>query len=313
MESAATTSYRYRPELTNAGLDASHAVTAVDEFGQPREGHIACERPLTIYLDKREIVTLMTLGSYPELLILGWLRNQRFVQDLTNIHAVQVDWETDSVAVTTRGGVKGLDEKLSKKTVTTGCGQGTVFGNLMDDFEKIRLPKISIKQSTLYSLLQALNEHNEVYRRAGAVHGCALCTPNEIQLFVEDVGRHNAVDAIAGHMWLQDMSGHDKVFYTTGRLTSEMVIKVAQMGIPLLLSRSGITQMGLELAQQVGVTLIARAKGKHFLVYNGAENISFDAMPEALGHSKSGHDSSANSPESSAQNSLQNSSQKKAR
>lgn len=278
----------YRPELTDAGLEASLAVTAVDEFGQTREGHIACERPLTIYLDKQEIVTLMTLGTHPELLILGWLRNQRFVQDLADIHAVQVDWETDSVAVTTRGGVKGLNEKLSKKTVTTGCGQGTVFGNLMDDFEKIRLPEISIKQSTLYSLLQALNEHNEVYRRAGAVHGCALCTPEKIQLFVEDVGRHNAVDALAGHMWLQDTAGHDKVFYTTGRLTSEMVIKVAQMGIPLLLSRSGITQMGLELAQQVGVTLIARAKGKHFLVYNGAENINFDAVPETIGHRKPG-------------------------
>ena len=288
MSTTSTASTPYRPDMTDAGLEASQAVTAVDEFGQPREGHIACERPLTIYLDKREIVTLMTLGTHPELLILGWLRNQRFIHNLADIHALQVDWETDSVAVTTRNGIEGLEKKLSKKTVTTGCGQGTVFGSLMDDIEKIRLPEISIKQSTLYSLLQALNEHNEIYRRAGAVHGCALCTPNEIQLFVEDVGRHNAVDAIAGHMWLQDMSGHDKVFYTTGRLTSEMVIKVAQMGIPLLLSRSGITQMGLDLARQVGVTLIARAKGKHFLVYNGAENISFDAVPETVDQRRKG-------------------------
>lgn len=278
MESAAIN--RYQPELTDAGLDAALPVTARDEFGQVREGYIASERPLTIYLDKREIVTLMTLGTHPELLVLGWLRNQRFVQDLRDILAVQVDWETDSVAVTTRKGVKGLDEKLSKKTVTTGCGQGTVFGNIMDDIEKIRLPDVPVKQSMIYELLNTLNRHNEVYRRAGAVHGCALCTANDIQLFVEDVGRHNAVDTIAGHMWLHDTAGIDKVFYTTGRLTSEMVIKIAQMGIPLLLSRSGITQMGLELAQKVGATLIARAKGRHFLVYSGMHNIIYDAIPD---------------------------------
>jgi FdhD protein len=270
----------HRPVMTHAGLAASTAVAAIDEFGAPRDGHIAAERALTVYLDKREIITLMTLGTQPELLVLGWLRNQRLIADIELIKAIQVDWETESAAITTVGGIDGLDSKLSRKTVTTGCGQGTVFGSLMDDLEKIQLPAVSIRQSMIYGLLQALNEYNEVYKRAGAVHGCALCQDTGILHFVEDVGRHNAVDAIAGSMWLNAMSGQDKIFYTTGRLTSEMVIKVAQMGIPILLSRSGVTQMGLELARKVGVTLIARAKGRHFLIYNGADLFVFDAVPE---------------------------------
>ena len=267
-------------ELTEAGLHAAEAVKATDEFGRVRDGHIAAERALTIYLDKREVVTLMTLGTRPELLVLGWLRNQRLLPGINHIKAIQVDWETESAAVTTYAGVEGLDRKLGRKTVTTGCGQGTVFGDLMDDLEKIALPQSQIQQSQIYGLLQTLQDHNEVYKRAGAVHGCALCQDTGMQLFVEDVGRHNAVDAIAGHMWLKGISGHDKLFYTTGRLTSEMIIKVAQMGIPVLLSRSGATHMGLELARKVGVTLIARARGQHFLVYNGVENIEFDAIPK---------------------------------
>ena len=274
-------------EMTNAGLDASKQVTAFDEYGNAREGHIAAERALTLFIDKREVVTLMTMGTQPELLVLGWLRNQRIVPAKEAIKAIQVDWETDSVAVTTFDGIDQLDTKLSKKTVTTGCGQGTVFGDLMDDLDSIQLPRITFSQSRIYDLLQALSHHNEIYRRAGAVHGCALCRNTDILCFIEDVGRHNAVDAIAGHMWLHDSSGHDKVFYTTGRLTSEMVIKVAQMGIPLLLSRSGVTQMGLELARKVGVTLIARAKGSHFLVYNGVEQIQFDAIPKSKPHHES--------------------------
>ncbi len=269
-----------RPSMTDAGLSASVEAVAIDEYGEVREGHVAAERALTLYLDKRELVTLMTLGTRPEMLVLGWLRNQRLVTGIEQIKAIQVDWETDSAVVTSYDGVEGIAEKTARKTVTTGCGQGTVYGDLMDDLEKIRLPRRSIRQSEIYSLLQMLNEHNQVYQRAGAVHGCALCSETGIHLFIEDVGRHNAVDAIAGHMWLEGTEGADKIFYTTGRLTSEMVIKVAQMGIPILLSRSGITQMGLALAKQVGVTLIARAKGRHFLVYNGAESISFDAVPE---------------------------------
>ncbi len=272
---------RRLPKLTSAGLEATAAVTSYDEYNQAIEGSIAIERALTIYLDKREIVTLMTLGNHPELLILGWLRNQRLVEDIEAIKAIQVDWETESVAITTRTGVKDLDSRLSHKTVTTGCGQGTVFGNLMDEIDKLSLQQPVLRQSVIYYLLKALNDYNEVYKNAGAVHGCALCSEDlGIEQFIEDVGRHNAVDAIAGYMWLNDLGGSNKLFYTTGRLTSEMVIKVALMGIPVLLSRSGITRMGLDIARKVGVTLIARAKGRHFLVYHGREFIEFDAVPE---------------------------------
>ncbi len=279
---------RQLPFLSDEGLQATANVVARNEYGEPVDGAIAVERALTIYLDKQEIVTLMTLGNHPELLILGWLRNQRMIDDIEAIKAVQVDWETESVAIVTHAGVENLEEKLGRKTVTTGCGQGTVFGDLMADIDAIRLQAPRLKQSSIYALLQALNEYNEIYKNAGAVHGCALCSDaSGIELFIEDVGRHNAVDAIAGHMWLEDMDGSDKLFYTTGRLTSEMVIKVALMQIPVLLSRSGITAMGLEIAQRVGVTLIARAKGRHFLVYHGGELIEYDAMPPAKPQSRS--------------------------
>ena len=274
------------PQLSNAGLEAAVAVDGVNEFGEVIQGHIAAERALTLYLNKREIVTLMTLGTQPELLVLGWLRNQRLIKNIEEVKAIQVDWETESVAITTYETVDGLDKKLSKKTVTTGCGQGTVYGDMMEGLSKIKLPEVSLKQSLIYELLANLNKHNEIYKQAGAVHGCALCRNTENLRFVEDVGRHNAVDAIAGYMWLHNIQGNDKIFYTTGRLTSEMVIKVAQMGIPVLLSRSGATQMGYEIAKQLGVVLISRAKGKHFLIYNGAEKIEFDAMPKQLTRQK---------------------------
>jgi len=273
---------RRLPELTDAGLKATANVVAHNEFGEPIEGAIAVERALTIYLDKREIMTLMTLGNHPELLILGWLRNQRMITDIEAIKAIQVDWETEAVAIVTHQGIDNLDAKLDRKTVTTGCGQGTVFGDLMEDIDDIALQQPVLRQSTIYALLKALNEYNEIYKNAGAVHGCALCSEAlGIEQFIEDVGRHNAVDAIAGHMWLHDLDGEGKLFYTTGRLTSEMVIKVALMGIPVLLSRSGITAMGLEIAQKVGVTLIARAKGRHFLVYHGGDLIEYDEIPPA--------------------------------
>jgi len=251
----------------------------MDEYGEQRAGHIAAERALTVYLDKREVLTLMTMGTAPELLVLGWLRNQRLLAGIDAVKAIQVDWETESAAVTTYTGIKNLDKKMEHKTVTTGCGQGTVFGSLMDDIDKIHLSREPISQALIYKLLHNLNTYNEVYKRAGGVHGCALCQADQILYFVEDVGRHNAVDTIAGYMWLHGITGDNKIFYTTGRLTSEMVIKVAQMGIPILLSRSGVTQMGLDLARKVGVTLIARAKGNHFMVYNGAELIEYDAVP----------------------------------
>lgn len=270
---------RYRPVLSDAGLSPTHAVSATDEYGQTRETHIAGERPLTLYVDKREIVTLMTLGNRPEALALGYLRNQGFAEDIEDIKAVQVDWETESVVITTHRGIANLEQRMAKRTVTTGCGQGTVFGNLMDKLEKVRLPRVQLRQSEIYRLLNNLNAYNQVYKQAGAVHGCALCRDAEILMFVEDVGRHNAADAIAGYMWLEGMSGGDKLFYTTGRLTSEMVIKVAQMGVPVLLSRSGVTHMGLELARKLGVVMLARAKGRHFLVFNGAQDMVFDERP----------------------------------
>jgi FdhD protein len=265
--------------MTDAGRASCYAATALDEFGETRELELVGERALTVYVDKYEIVTLMTIGTHPELLTLGYLRNQGFIEDIADIRAVQVDWDTEAVAVTTGLTEHAFLEKLGSRTVTTGCGQGTVFGRLMDQLREIKVPETRIRQSDIYGVFDALRDYNEVYKRAGAVHGCALCQDGRIEIFVEDVGRHNAVDAIAGYMWLNGIAGGDKVFYTTGRLTSEMVIKVTQMGIPVLLSRSGATQMGLELARQAGVTLVARAKGKHFLVLNGGERIEFDAVP----------------------------------
>ncbi len=271
-----------KPEIlmTDAGLASSVPATAYDEYGHRRELSLAAERALTIYLDKQEIVTLMTIGTHPELLTLGYLRNQNLVTNLDSIAAVQVDWEVEAVAVTTTSpNLLQMTEKLSHRTVTTGCGQGTVFGRLQEELEQIQLNPVPVKQSTLYALLANLRHYNEVYKQAGAVHGCALCQAGEILFFCEDVGRHNAVDAIAGYMWLEEIKGHDKIFYTTGRLTSEMVIKAAQMGIPVILSRSGTTQMGLEMARKTGITLISRAKGRHFLVLNGMENLIYDAPP----------------------------------
>lgn len=273
---------RYRPELSQAGLAPTHPINATDEFNEIRTVHVAGESPLTLYVDNKEIVTLMTLGTHPEALALGYLRTQRFIENIDQIKSVQVDWRTESVRIVTWNGVDGWDEKLKKRTVTTGCGQGTVFSCTLDKLYTVKLPKVSIKQSDIYRLLDNIRHYNEIYKKAGAVHGCGLCQDTEIRMFVEDVGRHNAADAIAGYMWLDHLRGGDKIFYTTGRLTSEIVMKVTQMEIPVLLSRSGATHMGLELAQELGVTMIARAKGKHFLVYHGAENIEFDAQPQRL-------------------------------
>ncbi|HEB76935.1 MAG TPA: sulfurtransferase FdhD [Methylothermaceae bacterium] len=268
-------------QLSDSGLAAATPVTAYDEHGRPVEKAIAAEHPLTVYLDKYEIVTLMTLGTQPELLTLGYLRNQGLVDDIAEIRAVQVDWEVAAAAVVT---CSGTDPErltvLGQRTVTTGCGQGTVYGRLQERLRQIHLTPPPVRQSAIYRLLANLKAYNEVYKQAGAVHGCALCSAEgEILFFCEDVGRHNAVDAIAGYMWLHGIEGGDKIFYTTGRLTSEMSIKAAQMGIPVLLSRSGVTQMGLEMARRAGITMIARARGHHFLVYCGRENLIYDAPP----------------------------------
>lgn len=260
----------HRPKLTNAGRPLTFEVEAVNERGERLPTPIAGEHPLTLYLDKRELLTLMTLGQAPEALAIGYLRNQRLVSSIEEIAAVQVDWETDSVAITTRKGVKGLRERLRKRTVTTGCGQGTVFGDLMEEIDSIRLrDDVRLEEDTLYALLDAVRRHETVYKNAGAVHGCALAEGGDILYFVEDVGRHNAVDAIAGLMWLDGVDGSNKIFYTTGRLTSEMVIKAAQMEIPFLVSRSGLTEMGHEIASRVGITMLGRAVGKHYLLFTG--------------------------------------------
>jgi FdhD protein len=274
----------HRPLLTDAARPATFEVEALNEKGEALPTPIAGEHPLTLYVDKREIVTLMTLGQAPEALAIGYLRNQRLVRSIEEIAAVQVDWETDSVAVTTRKGVKGLGAKMRKRTVTTGCGQGTVFGDLMEEIESITLrDDVRLAEDTLYALLDAVRRHETIYKAAGAVHGCALATnapgASEILTFVEDVGRHNAVDAIAGQMWLGGIDGSDKIFYTTGRLTSEMVIKCAQMQIPFLVSRSGLTQMGWTIATKIGITMLGRAVNKHYLLFTGRHRFVKTSMP----------------------------------
>ncbi|WP_154140076.1 formate dehydrogenase accessory sulfurtransferase FdhD [Photobacterium damselae] len=267
---------------TNSSVKQTFTVDIMDEYGDMQTKEIACEHPLTVYLNWIEIVTLMTLGERPSALVLGYLKNQGFIEDINAIESVIIDWDTNSAAVITKENTDGVSKTLEKKTVTSGCGQGTMYGNVMKKLEGVTLPQPQISQVKLYQLLEALTHHNETYKAAGAVHGCAVCKETEILSFVEDVGRHNAVDTLAGEMWLKGETGNDKIFYTTGRLTSEMVIKVAQMGIPVLLSRSGATQMGYELAQKLGITMIARAKGHRFQVYSGMDNLILDVKGNAM-------------------------------
>jgi FdhD protein len=272
----------HRLKLTHASKPLTFEVEAINERGEAVPTPIAGEHPLTLYVDKREIVTLMTLGQAPEALAIGYLRNQRLVQSIEDLAAVQVDWETESVAITTRKPLVGLDARMTKRTVTTGCGQGTVFGDLMEEIDSIKLnDDVTLTEDALHALLDAVRRHEAIYKEAGAVHGCALAEnpagPSaagpKILYFIEDVGRHNAVDAIAGQMWLDGVDGADKIFYTTGRLTSEMVIKCAQMRIPFLVSRSGLTQMGHSIAQKVGITMLGRASGRHYLAFTGKERL----------------------------------------
>jgi FdhD protein len=279
----------HRPLLTRAAKPLTYEVEAINERGEAVLQPIAGEHPLTLYVDKREIVTLMTLGQAPEALAIGYLRNQRLANSIDDIAAVQVDWETDSVAVTTRKKLKGLADKMKKRTVTTGCGQGTVFGDLMDEIDSVKLrDDVTLTEDALHALLDAVRHRETVYKSAGAVHGCALIgnaaadagSEVEILYFIEDVGRHNAVDAIAGQMWLDGVDGSDKVFYTTGRLTSEMVIKAAQMQMPFLVSRSGLTKMGHEIATRLGITMIGRAAGgKHYLLFTGRHRFRKTVAP----------------------------------
>jgi FdhD protein len=284
-----------RPSVTRSSRPLTFDVEATNERGEMVPTAIAGENPLTLYVDKREIVTLMTLGQAPEALAIGYLRNQRLVKSIAEIAAVQVDWETASVAVTTRKAAgaesraraKGMTDKMKKRTVTTGCGQGTVFGDLMAEIDQVKLrDDVRLSEETLYALMAEVRQHETIYKTAGAVHGCALATneggASRILVFVEDVGRHNAVDAIAGQMWLDDIDGSDKIFYTTGRLTSEMVIKAAQMSIPFLVSRSGLTQMGHAIALRTGITMLGRAIGRHYLLFTGNERFQRSVSPTLL-------------------------------
>lgn len=266
--------------MSNASVPVVHEVEIIDELGRRKRTFIPGERSLTIYLDKREVVTLMTLGSAPEALVLGYLRNQRLVESPEDIESIQVDWETDSAAVKTRRSTVDIEAITSKRVVTTGCGQGTMFGGLMEDMAQIRLPEgPKLHQAAIVDLLEQIRAHETIYKKAGSVHACAVFerAGEKVQLLhlIEDVGRHNAVDSISGLMWLANRQGDDLIFFTTGRLTSEMVIKGAQMGIPFLLTRSGVTQMGLELARKTHLTLLSRCSGKHFEIYNAPERVVF--------------------------------------
>jgi len=279
---------RLRPETTHAARPPTFDVEAINERGEMVPTAIAGEHALTLYVDKREIVTLMTMGQAPEALTVGYLRNQRLVRSVDEIAAVQVDWETDSAAVTTRKASRSADkhmrDRMKKRTVTTGCGQGTMFGDLMEEIDLVKLREdLTLHEETLYALLEQIRQRETIYKTAGAVHGCALATnergASRIITFVEDVGRHNAVDTIAGQMWLDDIDGADKIFYTTGRLTSEMVIKATQMQIPFLVSRSGLTQMGYEIATRTGITMLGRTTGRHYLLFTGGHRFKKNIAP----------------------------------
>jgi FdhD protein len=268
----------FLPLITRATRALTAVISTVNEDGESLLIAIAGEHPLTIYLDRREVVTLMTLGARPEALTLGYLRNQRLVKSFSEIASVRVDWDANSVAVTTRGGSDGAESMLRRPAAATACAQGSMFADWKRGFEAIRLPvDARLSQKQLLSLVEQVRQKQEVYKLAGAVHGCALARPQgdgvELLMFVEDVGRHNAVDTIAGQMWLDGLEGADKIVFTTARMTSEMVIKIAQVGVPFLVSRSGTTQMGWEVARQTGLTAIGRAKGRHYLIYAGSERV----------------------------------------
>lgn len=273
------------PTPDKAGLTTS--LTGLDAKGQPVTIPVVTERPLTIFLNRQEVVTAMTLGDQPEALAVGFLRNQNMLTADDEITAIDVDDELAVVVVRTARATN-YEDKLQKKIRTSGCAQGTLYGDIMDQFDEITLPKgPQVKASTLYQLSANINAIPSLYLKAGAIHGCALATDETPLLYLEDIGRHNAVDKIAGHMFLQAISGADKIFYTTGRLTTEMVIKTVLMGIPILVSRSGFTEAGVSLARQAGLTLVGRMRGARFTVLSGAERIIFDDIRDEVKQEKS--------------------------
>jgi FdhD protein len=272
------------PHLTQAQADLTRHIDVVNEHGVSEQVAIPAERALTVYVDKREIVTLMTLGAHPELLVLGYLRNQRLVGDVSEVESITVDWDAGEdgagvAAVKTRRGIADIAARTEKRVVTTGCGQGSVFGDLMAEIDTLALPDARLSQARLYAVLNAIRLQESTYKSAGSVHGCALFSAEQMQIFVEDVGRHNAIDTIAGWMWMNGVrSNADSIFYTTGRLTSEMVMKSAQMGVAVVVSRSGITQMGYDVATRLQLCTIGRATNKHFLCYTSPDRLQLDPV-----------------------------------
>jgi FdhD protein len=260
----------------------TESVAGLDQDGRDIETRVVVERPLTLFLNDQEIVTVMTVGDYPEELALGFLLNQNMLRRDDEVTGIDLDDELGVVVVRTARRTD-YEEKLKKKVRTSGCAQGTVFGDVMESFGSARLPEGGeLRTSWLYALSKAINTTPSLYLEAGAIHGCVLCREDRPLVYMEDVGRHNAVDKIAGHMWRNGVTPADKIFYTTGRLTSEMVIKTVQMGIPILVSRSGFTAWGVALARQANLTLVGRAKGKRFVALAGEERLRFDADPESV-------------------------------
>lgn len=266
--------FEIAPNIEDAAL--SVAVSGWDHLGQKVEVYVVTEKPLTVFLNRQEIVTLMTIGDYPDLLAAGYLLNQGMLRTGADISGIEHDPELETVVVRTSAPTN-FEEKLKKKVRTSGCAQGTVFGDLMDEIEGIALSKSArLRTSWLYALQKKINTAPSLYLKAGAIHGCVLCEEDKPLIYMEDVGRHNAVDKIAGVMALRGIPADDKIFYTTGRLTSEMVIKTVKMGIPILASRSGFTAWGVELAKRTGLTLIGRMRGKRFVVLAGEERVMYD-------------------------------------
>ena len=284
---AVTGQYLLKPDPFNPGLSAS--VEGIDQNGDLVATRVVSEKPLTLFLNSQEVVTMMTIGDHPDLLAVGYLKNQNMLSEGDVITGIDFDEDLDLVVVRTDQETD-FEEKLKKKVRTSGCAQGTVFGDMMEGFEKADLSeKAKLKTSWLYALTKKINTTPSLYLEAGAIHGCVLCKEDQPLVYMEDVGRHNAVDKIAGWMLLNGIPAQDKIFYTTGRLTSEMVIKTVMMGIPVLVSRSGFTAWGVELARQAGLTLIGRARGKRFVALSGNERIEFDLEPGAMGDDEPEH------------------------
>ncbi|MEM7196166.1 MAG: formate dehydrogenase accessory sulfurtransferase FdhD [Pseudomonadota bacterium] len=285
MRSNAISGKKYAIAMSEAGLESVHQVPSRNQRGEYSDINIVAELPLTIRVDGDELVTLMTLGSRPEMLVLGYLRNQTLFNSPEEIKSIHVNWDREIADVVTVAGNGLANVDTSKRTVTTGCGQGTILSCTLDKLYDHRLSPSALKQSDIYKVLASANKYNQIYRAAGSVHGCGLCLDGEILTFVEDVGRHNAMDTISGEMWMNGWIGGDKIFYTTGRLTSEIVMKAALMGIPVLISRNGSTYMGYELAVDLGVTLIARAKSRQFVAFN-ADHLEYDVGGKDAGSAR---------------------------